>query len=479
MRILERFSIPDDIIRLSTDTIYYGFGKSAEALAALVLIPVLTRALTPIEFGVWDVTMAFFMLTAMVASLGLEPALAAFYFETREPGRKKLVASTSILFRFLFSLLVGVLIFCLAPQVSQLIFGTSDYSAYFRIAAAAVPFFLAVNIFKQLLRLDFAPGKFNVVGVGYATLFAALAIFLVLKLKMGVSGVLYGILASAFCFSIVGAVFTARHFSLGFSGKVLKDMLRFSLPLLPAILACWVIDFSDRYFLTKLSTLEEVGIYSVGARISSIIILFSTSFQMAWGPFALSIQHEGDAKAKYSRGLFLFLGAALAGAAAIAIFARQILVVLAQPKYYEAERVIGLLVLGTVAFGAYLIVNIGLLITKKTTLTSLAISAGAVLNIALNFLLIPAFGMMGAAVATLASYFTAFVLLYIFAQKHYPVDYRPARIAGMVLLSILAIALSSAVRFDSALVDLLFRIILFIGLLYFLLRASVLRTDEH
>lgn len=479
MRILERFSIPDDIIRLSTDTIYYGFGKSAEALATLALVPVLTRAFTPTQFGLWDVTLTFFLLTCTLASFGLEAALAAFYFESQDSDKREVVASTSIRFRLLSSILVAAPIFAFAPQISQIIFNTPEHAVYFRIVAGILPFFLAVNIFKQLLRLDFSPGKFNLVGAGYAALYAALGIFFVVKMKMEVSGVLLGMLASAFCFSIVGAVFTARHFSLGFSGKVLKDMLRFGLPLLPAILACWVIDFSDRYFLAKLSTLEEVGIYSVGARISSIIILFSTSFQMAWGPFALSIQHEGDAKAKYSRGLFLFLGPALAGAAAIAIFARPILVVLAQPKYYEAERVIGLLVLGTVAFGAYLIVNIGLLITKKTILTSLAISAGAVLNIALNFLLIPAFGMMGAAVATLASYFTAFVLIYMFAQKHYPVDYRPARIAGMVLLSILAIALSSAVRFDSALVDLLFRIMLVVGLLYFLLRASVLRTDEH
>ncbi|NQU07321.1 MAG: oligosaccharide flippase family protein, partial [Candidatus Abyssubacteria bacterium] len=102
-RILQRFSIAGDIIELSADTLSYGMGKAGEGIAALVLIPVLTRALTPIEFGVWDVTMTFFMLTTMVASLGLEPALAAFYFETREPGRKKLIASTSILFRFLFS----------------------------------------------------------------------------------------------------------------------------------------------------------------------------------------------------------------------------------------------------------------------------------------------------------------------------------------------------------------------------------------
>ena len=478
-RILRRLSIADDAIHLSADTVRYGMGKAGEGIAALALIPVLTRALTPVEFGVWDVTMTFFLLTAMVASFGLEPALAAFYFETRETDRRKLVASTSIQFRLISSMVVAGVLFALAPRISRIIFGSSEHVAYFRIVATALPFFLAANIFKQLLRLDFAPGKFNIVGVGYAVLYAGLAIFLVLKMKMGISGVLLGILAAAVCFSIVGGVFTARHFSLRVSRRVLKDMLRFSLPLLPSLFACWVIDFSDRYFLTRMSTLEQVGIYSVGARISSIIILFSTSFQMAWGPYALSIQHEGDAKDKYSRGLFLFLYAGLASAAAITIFAKPILVILTQPKYYEAQKVIGLLALATVVYGAFLVLNIGLMITKKTTLTSLAITAGAVLNIALNFLLIPRFGMTGAAVATLVSYLTAFALLYLFSQKHYPIDYKLARMAGLALLSIGAMAISSAVGFDSAPVDFLFRMLLFVGLLYLLLRIFVLRSGER
>ena len=477
-KLLQRLPIPEDVVRLSTDMMSYGIGKVGEGIAMLVLLPVLTRAFSPAEFGMWDITMTFFLLTAMTASLGLEPALAAFYFETREVDRRKLIASTSIQFRLVSSIVFATLAFFLAPQISQIIFGTAEHAAYFKIAAAAVPFFLAVNIFKQLLRVDFSPWKFNIIGVGYAALYAGLAVFFVTKMKMGVAGVLVGILASAACFSVVGGVFAARHFSPRCSGRILKDMLRFSLPLLPSLFACWLIDFSDRYFLTRMGTLEQVGIYSAGARISSIIILFSASFQMAWGPYALSIQHDDGARERYSRGLLLFVCAALAGATAITIFARPRLVVLAQPKYYAAEKVIGLLVLATVAYGAFLVANIGLLITKKTTLTSFAIAVGALLNIGLNFMLIPRFGMMGAAAATIAAYFVAFVLIYMFAQKYYPVDYKPVRLVGVVLVSVCAMVVSSAVRFDSAIIDFTFRTLLLIGFLFLLLRLFILRKNK-
>jgi O-antigen/teichoic acid export membrane protein len=476
---LERLSIPSDAVRISADTMSYGIGKVGEAIAMLALLPVLTRALTPAEFGVWDITMTFFLLTAMTASLGLEPALAAFYFETREDEQRKLIASTSIQFRLASSIVLAVIVVMFAPQISATIFGIAEHAPYFRITAAAVPLFLAVSMFKQLLRLDFSPWKFNIIGVGYAAVYAGLAVFLVTRMKMGVAGVLWGILASAACFAIAGGIFTARHFSPKFSGRILKDMLRFSLPLLPSLFACWVIDFSDRYFLTRMGTLEQVGIYSAGARISSIVILFSASFQMAWGPYALSIQHDDGAREKYSRGLLVFVCAALAGGTAITIFARQILVVLAQPKYYAAEEVIGLLVLATVAYGAYLVANIGLLITKKTTLTSFAIAVGALVNIGLNFMLIPKFGMMGAAAATLVAYFAAFVLLYGFSQKYYPIDYRPGRLAVIALMSVAAMVISSVVRFDITVIDLAFRALLLIGYLFLLLRFFILQTERE
>lgn len=433
----------------------------AEALGALVLIPVLTRAFTPIQFGLWDVTMTFFILTTMVASLALEPALAAFYFETEDIAQRRIVASTSVHFRVLFSVLLAGSIFVLAPQLSRLIFGTPEHAVYFRIVAGAAPFFLIVNIFKQLFRIDFAPGKFNVVAVGNAALYIALGVFLVMRMDMGVSGILLALLAAAVCFSCVGGLLSWRLLSFEFSSSTLRDMLAFSLPLLPYLLGYWIIDFSDRYFLTKLTTLEQVGIYSVGARISAIVALFATSFQMAWGPYALSFQHEPDAKERYSRGLFFFLLAALTVGTAIVVFARPILIVLTQPRYYGAEKVVGLLVLATIIHGAFLVISIVLMITKKTSLASVAILVGAGINLALNLLLIPRFGMVGAAVATVASYFVAVLLLYRFAQKHYPVDYKVPRIVKLALLSIATMIVSSLVGFEkSMLLDSIFRLLL-------------------
>ena len=459
-RILLRLSVPDDIARLSTDTIYYGIGKGAEALAALALIPVLTRVFTPAQFGLWDVTMTFFMLTVLLASLALEPAVAAFYLETQQADKKRIVASTSLYFRIVSSVVAAVVIYLLAPQISIVVFNTAEHAEYFRIVSGAVPFFLIVNVCKQLLRVDFSPGKFNVVAVGYAALYAVLGMFFVTKLKMGVSGILLAVVAAAACFSFVGMFLSRKQLSFEFSGGTLMNMLAFGLPMLPTILGAWVIDFSDRYFLTRLSTLDQVGIYSVGARISSIIALFATSFQMAWIPRALSIQHEPDAKEKYSRGFYFFFLAALSAATAVVVFARPILVVLTQPKFYGAEKVIALLVLATVSYGAFLAISIGALITKKTFLASIAIMAGAVLNIILNFLLIPKFGMMGAATATLASYFVAFALLYGLLQRHYPIDFKIPRIAGLALLSISIMVVSSLLRFQKSIfIDILFGVL--------------------
>ena len=458
-------------MRLSADTFYYGIGKMGEGVAALVLIPVLTRAFSPTEFGLWDIVVTFFVITTTVTSLALEVSLSAFYFETEDAVQRKTIASTSVYFRFFSSFLVAIVIFLLAPAISSLIFDAPHYSRYFRIVAAAIPFFLGMNIFRQLLRVSFAPGKYNVVSIGYAALYALFGIFLVVRMQMGINGILLGMLAALVVASLVGAVFTRRFLAFQFSMSALRKMLSFGLPILPSLFACWIIDFSDRYFLARLSTLEQVGIYSAGAKISSIIILFVTSFQMAWLPYALSIQHKEDARERYSRGLFLFLLICLIGGTGIVIFVKPILILLTQPKYYGAEKVVGLLVLATIAYGAYLIMNIGLIIAKKTSFTSISVGVGALLNIALNFMLIPHYGMLGAAAATLISYLVAAAAIYWFANRWYPIDYRFSRIFKLVFLSICIMLIASIIGFESSMFwDVIFSVILFIIFLFYIRR---------
>jgi O-antigen/teichoic acid export membrane protein len=120
-----------------------------------------------------------------------------------------------------------------------------------------------------------------------------------------------------------------------------------------------------------------------------------------------------------------------------------------------------------------------LILTKKTFLTSVALGIGAVINIGLNFLLIPRFQMMGAAIATLVSYFVAVVILYRFSQRHYPINYRLSKIAGLTALSIITMSAATVFRFkDSIAVDSLFRSLLMIAFLIFVGRFFLLQPRK-
>ena len=169
---------------------------------------------------------------------------------------------------------------------------------------------------------------------------------------------------------------------------------------------------------------------------------------------------------------------ALAAGTAIVVFAKPILVLLTQPKYYGAEKVIALLVLATIAYGVYLIINVNLIIAKKTSLSSISIAVGAILNLALNYFLIPRFEIMGAAVATLVSYSVSVALVYWFAGRCYPVDYRIPRIAGLGLLSIGTMVIASMVDFNNSMfLDFLFNVFLFAGFVICLRRFFILDIE--
>jgi O-antigen/teichoic acid export membrane protein len=147
--------------------------------------------------------------------------------------------------------------------------------------------------------------------------------------------------------------------------------------------------------------------------------------------------------------------------------------------YYGAEKVIGLLVLSTIAYGAYLILNIGLMVAKKTSYTSISVAAGAILNLVLNFVLVPRFGIMGAAVATLISYCVSVAAVYWFANKWNPIDYRIRRIGKLILLSVAAMLIASIIDIESSVaLDVLFSVFLF-GIFLFGIRRFFFRIPHE
>jgi O-antigen/teichoic acid export membrane protein len=238
------------------------------------------------------------------------------------------------------------------------------------------------------------------------------------------------------------------------------------MPLVPTALFLWTTNFSDRIFLVKLADTDEVGLYSVGVRIASAMVLLLTAFRLAWPAFAYSIDDEREAKRTYAYVLTYLVALTTWVATGLALLSPWIVDWIAAPAFAESSRVVGPLAFATVAFAAYIVVAIGVGRAKRTQFNWVVTGAAAAVNIALNLLLIPRYGMMGAAIATVAAYSTMFVGMVWWSQRIYPVPYQWRRVAtaagaGLALVAIgkltdagLAVALPLALVYPLALLPL-------------------------
>jgi O-antigen/teichoic acid export membrane protein len=223
-------------------------------------------------------------------------------------------------------------------------------------------------------------------------------------------------------------------------------MNRFGLPLVPSALALWAINFIDRLFIAHYKGQTEVGVYSVAVRISSAIVFLMIAFRTAWPAFAYSIEDDREARRTYSFVLTYLVVICSWVALALGALAPWLVDVLApKPEFRRAAEAVAPLAFAATAYAAYTVIAIGSGRARRTQLNWVVSGVAAAINIALNVILIPPYGMIGAAISTLASYVALFGGMYLYAQHVYPVDYQRRRVltatAAAAALTIAARAL--------------------------------------
>lgn len=213
-------------------------------------------------------------------------------------------------------------------------------------------------------------------------------------------------------------------------------MLKYGLPLCPAILFGWVIDFSDRYFLRHFLTLSEVGLYSLGYKFGQITYMAVLSFLMCWGPILFSIIKEKNAPETIARLSTYIVSAFMFITLIVSSFSREIVALMAQSSYLASYKVIPLISFSYYLFGLYMLFLSGIQVSKQVFKQPIILGAASVLNISLNLILIPRLGIIGAAVATLLTYLFVVLYTYLEAQRSYAIPYELNKIALATLLGI-------------------------------------------
>ena len=411
-------------VQLSKESFVYGLTAAAARLVGFILIPIYTHVLTTSNFGILDLMTTGTPILSSVLILGMDASIAISFYETDDLTKRQAIASTFLLFEFGFALVSCGLLFLAASPIALLAFGDVSFTPYVQLGLATVPFAIYVTMFLDISRLVRVPLRYMLISLGNLLLTSLLIILAVVLFRMGVEGVLAATLIGSALFSVIGFYATRAQYAFLFSPSVLRRLLLLGLPLVPASLFLWVINSSNRWFVLGLtSSTDQVAILGLATRLAAPVVLVVTAFQIAWVPYSLSIARRESAEPVYARTLLYFLTLTFAILLPLTLWAGPIIEIFSTHVYLPASQLIALTGMSSICSGAYYIVATGVNLTGRTIHIGWTTFVAAGVSIALNFALIPVFGLVGAAFAGLAANLTPVVLLYIIAQRIHRLPY--------------------------------------------------------
>ena len=430
--------------RLASTGAAYTAASILSKLLAVALLPLYTRYLSPDDYGAAELLFALVVAASIVIRLGVIEALLRFYYKTDEvPDR---VVATSFAALFWAGTISALVLMPFADQIWELIRPedavlTVSGPDLVRIAIGGLWVLTLSEYLLTIFRLDERSRAFLGFTVASVLVTIPVTIVLVVPLDMGAEGLLLGSYGTGVAF-VSGLIFYHRkRLSLIPDVPLLRRLLRFGFPTMPAELSLYSMSVIDRIIVGRAAGAAELGLYAIAIKVSQSVNVLVRGFQLAFPPLAYSITDDDEARNAYSVVVTWFVVLMAMTVTAIWLIAPWILRVFTGPEYFEAYKAVGPLVAGTALYAIYMVLLVVLGRTGRTEFNFPATLAGVVANIGLNLIMVPIWGIVGAAVALVISYAVVLVLMYIFTQRLFPVPYQWARLLKVIGSSAALIAI--------------------------------------
>lgn len=419
--------------RLLSNTAVLGMGVFASKFLVFLMMPFYTRVLSPGEYGSADLISQTANLLIPLACVGITDGI--FRFAMDKDGDKRRVLSSG-----LFVLLLSSILFCL---LSPLI-GLADYFRSYVLLIVA--YVLSANLHSVCAQYMRACGRtklFAFQGILNTALVIGLNIFFLVALRMGIVGYVLSVVVSDFVISLLLIFSFGLYKQIGarfVDKELIKKLLKYSIPMIPATVFWWITSVSDRYMVTYFCGDAVNGLYTAAYKIPTLLTLLSTVFMEAWQYSAVTEDdgaEEGTVRVNFFSKVFnSYQALVFTACSAIVALSQVFITVLCAESYFDAWRFIPVLTLSAVFSGLTSFLGSVYLLKKKSILTLLTSMAGAATNLVLNLFLIPSMGAQGAGVATFASYFIVFVIRAVNTKKYLSFStHTPRIIINVILIS--------------------------------------------
>lgn len=389
--------------KLVNNSIIFAIGNLGTKLMIFFLVPLYTYTLTTSEFGMVDLLTTTINLLIPIFTLSIFDSVLRFVMDKNYDRQAVLINALMIIF-------FGSVALLMLYPVLILLLPFDEYIFYFYLLLLAQSIFITLS---QYIRAKGMVKLFALSGIINAFILLVCNMFFLGLLHWAIEGFLVSLIIAnvvSGLFVFIGGRVKRDLNPNKININLMKEMLQYSIPLIPNTLMWWIMGFSDRYIITYFLGLSANGLYAVATKIPSILNIINSIFIQAWQMSAIEEAESKNKTSFYSNVFNVFSMTMLISTSLILVHLKYIVGILVADTYYEAWEYVPFLLLGVVfaSFSGFLGTNY--IASKKTTGVFKTSVVGAILNIVLNIILIPILGINGAAIGTMISFAVVWLL---------------------------------------------------------------------
>lgn len=410
-------------------TAWYGLGNLVVRLVAFLLLPLYSNLIPVEQFGIYSLLMSTYAITTVFYQYGLNAALTNYYLKENDESKRRLVFSSILNFTVILGIGLTLLSILFSKQLSKLIIGTSEYQVLFvlmfvillieSVSTIILQLFKTLEQSKRVVLYLFIGAIFNLV----------LNIFFVYFLRQGINGIVLAQLISSGLVLLI--LFPAVKFDYVFqiNSPVLNPILIFAFPLFLSGLFSSGLDVADRYILDYFLGKKEVGEYSFAYRLALITNVFVISFRTAWIPYAIKRYQENNYHDNFGKTFLKLLTAGILILLTVTFFADDLFRInllgkrLFNPDYQKGLIILPYVILGYIFSSIAAFYSVYPFVISKSIHFLISDAIGLIVNLILNFALIPMLGLIGAGISTCISFFTVAIYMYLISRGKIKLDY--------------------------------------------------------
>ncbi len=469
------------IKNLARHSSIYTFSTFLQRALGFVMLPIYTDVLYIPKAAYGDLILVYTFVAFMtvIYLYGMDAALLRYFFLGKF--KREEVYKAGFMGVLVSSLLFSGLLFLFAQPIGYLILGGNGYGAFIRLAAVIMFLDGLGNLPYLVLRAEEKSVTYSVLRIGRFVVEVALNILFVVVWRYGVIGILYANALASFLNLLALLPYQNKYIRAPFNKEAFKTLAAFGLPMIPNGIAYLTVEMSDKYLMRFLLGKETMALYSASYKFGSLLLLLVIAFRTAWQPFFLRIAKEEEHPQRiYARVLTYFF---LIGSFIVVSGSYFVEYIVKLPlgggrtllghAYWSGIIIIPMILTAYLFYGLYVNFTVGIYIKKKTQWMVLFTGLAAVVNVGSNFYLMPHFGIMGAAVATLLSYLIMTLAIWIVNQRLYPVAYEYGRI--LIVLVYLVVMLFVLYYFNP---DFVLRVLLILLSPVLFLAGGFLKKEE-